>query len=57
MKPVLILKTGSTFPTLRQHYGDFEHWISSGLGEHTPVRVVDALDGDALPHPAEAAGF
>ena len=29
MKPVLILKTGSTFPTLRQHYGDFEHWIST----------------------------
>ncbi|MCH2556452.1 MAG: glutamine amidotransferase [Alcanivorax sp.] len=56
MKPVLILKTGSTFPTLRQHYGDFEHWIGTGLGEHTPVRVVDALDGDALPHPAEAAG-
>lgn len=57
MKPILILKTGSTYPILRQHYGDFEDWISRGLGESTPVRVVDALDGDNLPHPAEAAGM
>ena len=56
MKPVLILKTGSTYPTLRQHYGDFENWIGTGLGETIPVRVVDALDGDTLPHPSEAAG-
>ncbi|MBL7251122.1 glutamine amidotransferase [Alloalcanivorax sp. C16-2] len=56
MKPVLILKTGSTYPILRQHYGDFEDWIGRGLGERTPVRVVNALDGDTLPHPAEAAG-
>ncbi len=30
MKPVLILKTGSTYPILRQHYGDFEDWIGRG---------------------------
>ena len=43
MKPVLILKTGSTYPILRQHYGDFEDWIGRGLGERTPVRVVRPL--------------
>lgn len=54
MKPILILKTGGTYPALRRHYGDFEDWISAGLGEAIPVRVVDAAD--ALPAPSALSG-
>ena len=27
MKTVIIIKAGSTFPTARQRFGDFEDWI------------------------------
>lgn len=54
MKPLLILQTGSTYPALLQHYGDFPDWIGRGLGDHTPVTVRDARADPSLPR---AGGF
>lgn len=57
MKPIIILKTGDTLASLLPQYGDFEHWISAGLGDTTQlIRVIDPREGDALPAAAEVAG-
>ncbi len=57
MKPLLIVKTGSTHPEIAAEWGDFEDWIAAGLGmEPARVRVVDPRDGTPLPNPAEVAG-
>lgn len=55
MKPVLILKTGGTYPALKRHYGDFEDWIGAGLGDATPVRAADATEA-GLPAPTALSG-
>ncbi|WP_414433362.1 hypothetical protein ACMG4L_12165 [Alcanivorax sp. IL1] len=44
-KPIAIIKTGSTFPQISAHYGDFEAWIHRGLGSVTDVMVIDAEQG------------
>ncbi len=54
MKPLLILQTGSTYPALQRHYGDFPDWIHRGLGDRTAVTVVDARTSRVLPG---AGGF
>ncbi|MBS0451518.1 MAG: glutamine amidotransferase [Proteobacteria bacterium] len=56
-RPLLILKAGDTFDSLRATQGDFEHWIADGLGEPTlPVLVLDPRQGDALPAANEISG-
>ncbi|MDX1803691.1 MAG: glutamine amidotransferase [Alcanivorax sp.] len=55
-KPIIILKAGSTFAPIREHYGDFDDWISQGLGGASPVRVMDAQRCSALPAFDEIAG-
>jgi len=57
MKALIIIKTGSTFPTIRQHSGDFEDWIIHACGlTNTPVSVIKVSDGEALPPVASLAG-
>jgi len=48
-KPILIIKTGSTLPELRTQKGDFEDWITTGLGNNFPIQVVDVKNGATLP--------
>lgn len=56
-RPLLILKTGDTFDSLRAARGDFEHWISDGLGNaQLPVLVLDPREGDTLPAATEISG-
>lgn len=56
-RPLLILKTGDTFDSLRASQGDFEHWIADGLGDAgLAVLVLDPRHGDALPPACEIAG-
>jgi GMP synthase (glutamine-hydrolysing) len=55
LKPVLIVKTGTTVPSLRERRGDFELWIEEGL-ELGHVEVVSVYEGDALPDWAQLAG-
>ncbi len=47
----LILKMGSTLPGLRSRKGDFEDWITAGLGRSAGApEVIDVAAGAALPH-------
>ncbi|RPI77170.1 MAG: GMP synthase, partial [Desulfobacteraceae bacterium] len=57
MQPFLIVKTGSTLPTLSAHRGDFEDWFVSGLGiEKSRVMIVDVQNGGSLPACTEISG-
>ncbi|KGD64116.1 glutamine amidotransferase [Alcanivorax nanhaiticus] len=56
-KPIAIIKTGSTYPQISNHYGDFEQWIASGLATAAPVWVVDVSQGDHLPEASALAGL
>jgi GMP synthase (glutamine-hydrolysing) len=57
VKPLLIVKVGSTHPHISEVLGDFEHWIIEGLGEAgLPVTVVDPRQGMDLPASGEVAG-
>ena len=49
--PVLIVKTGSTMPSLAARRGDYEDWIADGLGLPNVV-VCHVEAGDALPDPS-----
>lgn len=50
MKPLIIVKTGSTFPTIRQRAGDFEDWIIREIGpSDAEITEVNVLEGAALP--------
>lgn len=50
MKKVIIIKTGDTFPAIAGKLGDFEDWISKGLGiDKEKIRIVDAPRGEPLP--------
>ncbi len=57
MKPLLIVKTGTTLPGVVARLGDFEDWITRGLGipEHR-VQVAAVYRGEQLPHPDQIAG-
>ncbi len=58
MDPLLIVKTGSTFASLASERGDFEDWISAGMGiERNRATVVCAFAGEALPDPMGFAGI
>lgn len=55
-RSICIIKAGDTYPDLAATDGDFDAWISAGLGTDS-VRVVDPRDMDSpLPTAAECAG-
>jgi GMP synthase (glutamine-hydrolysing) len=58
LKPILIMKTGSTLPTLREAGEDFEDWIITGLDvpAHS-IRVVAVHQLETLPSLADIAGI
>jgi GMP synthase (glutamine-hydrolysing) len=50
MGAMLVLKMGSTLPSLKSKKGDFESWIIAGLRlPRTEVEVVDVSAGEPLP--------
>lgn len=50
MKPILIIKTGSTLDALRSTVGDFEDWMMRGSGlPHAAFQVVNVEAGESLP--------
>jgi GMP synthase (glutamine-hydrolysing) len=58
MDPLLIVKTGTTLASLAGECGDFEDWISAGMGlERNRVTVIAAFEGEALPDPKQFAGI
>jgi len=57
MRPLVIVKTGSTVPAVAERRGDFEDWIAAGLGlAPERSRVVSVVLGESLPAPAAVAG-
>ncbi len=57
MDPLLIVKTGTTFASLARECGDFEDWISAGMGlNRNRVTVIVAFEGEELPDPGRFAG-
>jgi GMP synthase (glutamine-hydrolysing) len=57
MRRILVIKTGTTLPSLLARQGDFEDWVISGLGVPLDqIRVVNVQAGDALPDPGDMAG-
>lgn len=58
MGPILVLKMGSTLPSLKSRRGDFDDWVIAGLGRpRNEVAVVDASAGDPLPRVDGHAGI
>nr|WP_321493111.1 glutamine amidotransferase [uncultured Desulfobacter sp.] len=56
MKPITIIKTGKTFPDLIDKNGDFEDWISRGIGlPNSEIKIVNA-ESDILPEPDQIRG-
>lgn len=52
-----IVKIGTTFPDILERYGDFDAWISDGLGSgRHGIRVVDAEHGEPLPPARTCSG-
>ncbi len=50
MKPLALLKTGSTFPDLIGKSGDFEQWFCAKLSNAAvPVNVIDIAGGEPPP--------
>jgi len=57
MKPLVVVKAGETFPDLIEKYGDFEDWITKGLGRlKDEIQVVNAVSGLKLPVPDKIKG-
>ena len=58
MKPVLIIKTGNTFPSIAAEHGDFEDWIISGMRiAENDFSVVSPFMGQPLPGREEFSGI
>lgn len=52
--PVLIVKTGTTVPAVRERRGDYEQWFAAGMGlSDRQVSVCRVDEGAALPDPAD----
>ncbi len=57
MKPILILKTGSTFSSITHEFGDFEDWIIAATGEALGLFVIaDGFD-ESLPSLEQLSGI
>lgn len=55
-KPLLIIKTGSTFDHTRARLGDFEDWVAASLPKDASVVICDAMREEKLPEPLSVCG-
>lgn len=56
MRPVLIVKAGTTVPEVARRRRDFETWISAAMGlSDAQVKLCCVYEGDALPDPHDAS--
>jgi len=54
MKPILIIKTGSTLKTVPPERGDFEHWIMAAMRlPEAQFVICDVMAGEQLPTPRQ----
>lgn len=57
MPKVVILKTGSTYPGLREAFGDFDSWFAARLAPKLNVEVVDVTADDLPGRPEDWNGI
>ena len=57
MKPILILKTGSTFPELARELGDFEDWVIAASGQFPGSFLIADGFEEPLPQLEQLAGM
>ena len=58
MDSTLIVKTGTTLPSISARRGDFEDWIGVSLGiEPTGLTVTSVFEDAVLPDPEDFAGI
>lgn len=48
MKKIVLLKTGSTHPVIRQRFGDFEDWFARAW-ENVDIKLINAVTATELP--------
>lgn len=57
MKPLIIIKTGTTFTDTIDQHGDFDLWTKRAIGATSlPLKVVDVEQGELLPQADQCAG-
>lgn len=57
MKTLVTIKAGSTFPTVKQNFGDFDDWVIRGCGPSDGVSsVIDMEMGQELPDVSGLSG-
>lgn len=54
---VVIVKTGETYPQIRERCGDFESWFVNGLSSQLDLSVVNVVAGEALGEPTAWDGI
>ena len=55
MRPIALLKTGSTIGPIKSQHGDFEDWFAAGTGVANLLQV-DVFRQQALPAPDQLSG-
>lgn len=56
MKTLYIIKTGTTFHSTLERFGDFDDWVLNVLGElAVPVKVITVAQGGSLPATGECS--
>jgi len=53
---VAVLKTGSTYPSIKKEFGDFDQWFLRGLSSGLDITVFDAEAGELPADPADWDG-
>ncbi|MFT7337972.1 MAG: GMP synthase (glutamine-hydrolyzing) [Marinobacter maritimus] len=53
---VVILKTGSTYPDLKEQFGDFEEWFVRGLSLRFDITVLNTVAGELPGDPTDWDG-
>ncbi|MBL1272711.1 MAG: glutamine amidotransferase [Oceanospirillales bacterium] len=53
---VVILKTGSTYPGLKEQFGDFEEWFVRGLSPRLDITVINTVAGELPGDPTDWDG-
>ena len=54
---VIIVKTGETYPQIRERSGDFESWFVCGLSSALELSVVNVVAGESPGEPADWDGI
>ncbi|MFN2361403.1 MAG: glutamine amidotransferase [Marinobacter sp.] len=57
MPKVVVLKTGTTYPDLREEFGDFDSWFVARLAPELNIHVVDVTLDDLPGQPDDWGGI